>query len=214
MRTCTRCGASPYVDADPYCEHAYYEPPEPSVVTFDGAPIPWVDFAPPAPPPERLWNAIGVVDDQAIHARHPTREGAIALWQERWTWRPAIAALFGWLCERPIRIGYLSPERHAKTLAALEKLGADWTAPIIGGPLRPGRSHALAEADALAIVDSLDRHGGEIFAANTRGAEPWTLTVDAGGGYWMRRRGHERYRANRDDFVAIVAEMLREPTHG
>src|SRR5688500_3491202 len=91
MRTCTRCGANAYVDADTYCEHAYHEPPAPEYVTtrrVNG---------------ETLYMARGPIGDARHSAEHPTREGAIALWQERWTWGPAIAALFGWLLSTPFR---------------------------------------------------------------------------------------------------------------
>lgn len=97
MRECIKCGASLYRDADPFCEHDFGEAPEPDVVHIGAdASVLWV-----GPVPEQLYGAGGVIAGQHHVAHHPTREGAVALWKERWRWAPAIQALFGWLLGRP-----------------------------------------------------------------------------------------------------------------
>lgn len=89
MRECIKCGASLYRDADPFCEHDFGEAPEPEYVSeyvLRG---------------ETSHVASGLVAGLLLVASHPTREGAVALWKERWRWGPAIQALFGWLLGRP-----------------------------------------------------------------------------------------------------------------
>lgn len=102
MKTCIKCGANAYRDADPFCVHDYGGAPEPEVLAYDDVPVPWVDYDPTTQRvPERMWIAAGYIDDAFLRVAHPTQDGARAEWQTRWRWGRAVAALFGWLCERP-----------------------------------------------------------------------------------------------------------------
>lgn len=87
MKTCIKCGGGLYRDADTLCAHDYGDPPEPYA---------WPGTAGVPPHHERVWCAAGRLGDANIVV-HPTRDGAIALWKDRWRWGHALAALFRWL---------------------------------------------------------------------------------------------------------------------
>lgn len=89
MRECIKCGGSALRDYAWGCEHDFGEAPDPEAVgSF------FLND-------ERMFMATGEIAGMRFSTEHPTRDGAIALWQERWRWAPAIQALFGWLCGRP-----------------------------------------------------------------------------------------------------------------
>src|SRR5690606_3129577 len=96
---------------------------------------------------ERGWSAIGEIGDGLHRAVHPTRDGAIALWQERWTWGPAIAALFGWLCERPFR-GVRYPDGTALRVSVHDGEGGALAATVDGHTVRVRGARCTCGTDA------------------------------------------------------------------
>lgn len=160
MKTCTRCGASAYVDADTYCDHTYREPPEPEVRP---SVLVASDYR------EHGFVAFGPIQGEEWEVEHPTREGAIALWQERWTWAPVVRVLAERLLGPPAIRVVVSEEQRAAIVAALEKLGSEWAAPITGA-FRPMSAFYERNED---IVDAINE---EITRGITGG---YTLRLDA-----------------------------------
>lgn len=100
MRECLKCGGSLYRDADTYCDHDFGEPPEPEVgpVLLSGS----REYGYMAAPPVTLPRTVGPT------VTHPTRDGAIAEWKERYRWGQFVGALFrtltAWAAEGSQRI--------------------------------------------------------------------------------------------------------------
>lgn len=100
MKTCKICGGNAYRDADTLCAHEYVEAPEPDLV--QRADRHTLVTGVPGMRSEESWIAAGPKGETWPHERecwaeHPTRDGAIAAFKERWLWGHALAALFRWL---------------------------------------------------------------------------------------------------------------------
>lgn len=182
MDQCIHCGGSRLTGYDPHCEHqtVWDLVPEPeSVALVHIGHLAWVmgGVVQKVLRGEDVWEAHGSRNGAELIVRHPTREGCLALWRERYATGLLLEALFTKLSEwahegearRAIKaledeicravLGADAPNVEPDTLLVPDDVAEEHPA-LFGdegevthlAPERPKLPNWLSEADARACV--------------------------------------------------------------